>query len=73
LEVLMSAEARTQHEAFDVSAAAAGVEISDARTGRVLLTVPHGQVTDLIKQLVDAQGDALVATVREVRDAGVQR
>lgn len=55
---------------FDVWMARDGVEIVDGATDKVVLTIPHSQITDLIKQLVDAQGAALVASVRDAQADG---
>lgn len=52
---------------LEVWAGAEGVEIVSLITGQVLVTVRHSQLTDLIKQLVDATGESLVFRVRDAQ------
>lgn len=54
-------------ERIETWIAADGIELVDVDSGRKLITIRPDQVSDLINQLVEAQGEALLMQVRDVR------
>lgn len=54
-------------EQVEVWVAADGIELVEVDSGRKLITIRPDQVSDLINQLVEAQGEALLMHVQEVR------